>query len=92
MGRLLAAKANGELARYAGKKKSTLPELFIEESAVEKVGDSHREDEGAWLRATVPALYSPCAGKPWVKYVLKELASIKWQHKNKKWGGSPTNS
>ncbi|MBS3947237.1 MAG: hypothetical protein KGZ57_02870 [Dethiobacter sp.] len=55
MGRLLAAKANGELARYAGKKKSTLPELFIEESAVEKVGDSHREDEGAWLRATVPA-------------------------------------
>jgi hypothetical protein len=66
--------------------------LFIEESAVEKVRDSHQEDEGAWLRATVPALYSPCAGKPWVKYVLKELASIKWQHKNKKWGVSPTNS
>lgn len=78
MGRLLAAKANGELARYAGKTESTLAKLLKEEPVVEKVATCHQEDVGAWLRATMPALYGPFAGRPWVKYVLKEIASIQW--------------
>jgi hypothetical protein len=78
MGRLLAAKANGELARYTGKTESTLAKLLKEEPVVEKVATCHQEDVGAWLRATMPALYGPFAGRPWVKYVLKEIASIQW--------------
>lgn len=78
MSRLLAAKANGELCRYAGKSETTLAKLFEEESPLEKVSNCRQEDVGSWLRATMPALYGPFAGRPWVKYVLKEIASIQW--------------
>lgn len=75
MGRLLAAKANGELTRYVGPARSTLADLLTDDVAVEKVA-ACQEDLGAWLRATMPALYGPFAGEPWIKYVLREIASI----------------
>jgi hypothetical protein len=78
MGRLLAAKANGELSRYVAKPKTTLASLLSDEVPVEKVDGCHQEDLEAWLRASMPALYGPSAGKPWVKYVLKEIASLQW--------------
>ncbi len=78
MGRLLAAKANGELPRYVAKPKSTLENLLPEQTFMEKVSACHQEDLEAWLRATMPALYGPFAGRPWIKYVLKEIASVQW--------------
>lgn len=64
MGRLLATKANGDLSRYVAKPKTAFENLFSEEVPVEKVATCHQEDLEAWLRATVPALYGPFAGKP----------------------------
>jgi len=78
MGRLLAAKANGELPRYVAKPKSTLENLLPEQTFMEKVSACHQKDLEAWLRATMPALYGPFAGRPWIKYVLKEIASVQW--------------
>ena len=78
MGRLLSAKANGELSRYVAKPKTTFANLLSDEVPVEKVDGCHQEDLEAWLRASMPALYGPSAGKPWVKYVLKEIASLQW--------------
>lgn len=76
MGRLLAAKANGELTRYVGNAKSSLADLLTDDAPVEKVAACHREDLGAWLRVTMPALYGPFAVQPWIKYVLREISSI----------------
>ena len=78
MGRLLAAKANGELSRYVAKPKSALENLLSEQTFMEKVSACHQKDLEAWLRATMPALYGPFAGRPWIKYVLKEIASVQW--------------
>jgi hypothetical protein len=43
---------------------------------MEKVAKLHQEDPGAWLKATIPALKGPHAGRPWIKHVLKEIASV----------------
>jgi hypothetical protein len=32
-----------------------------------------RAAEEEWLKATVPALYGPSSGEPWVRYVLRLL-------------------
>jgi len=32
------------------------------------------EDVEKWLQASVPALKGPFADRPWIKYVLRELA------------------
>ncbi|MGE5585297.1 MAG: ISLre2 family transposase, partial [Bacillota bacterium] len=34
------------------------------------------EDVEAWLRAKVPALTGPFAGREWIKHVLREVTSI----------------
>ncbi|WP_157074706.1 hypothetical protein [Thermovenabulum gondwanense] len=31
------------------------------------------EDVEEWIRVSLPALRGPYAGRPWIKYVLKEL-------------------
>lgn len=64
MARLLAARANGELNRYAGGSKSSLAELVAFDSPLEKVTSCHNEDLEAWLRAAIPALKGPYASSP----------------------------
>lgn len=76
MGRLLAAKANGELTHYVGKAENAWAKLITDDVPVQKVAACHKEDMGAWLKGTMPALKGPFASSPWVKYVLKEIASI----------------
>jgi len=78
MGRLLAAKANNELTKYVNRSQSTVGQLLESDVPVEKQTVNSKEDLGAWLRASMPALKGPFAGKPWIKYVLREIASIQW--------------
>jgi len=76
MGRLLAAKANNELHRYAGSelsfKRETLSRALAKVETASK-RKAHHQSEGAWLRASVPALAGPNQDKIWVKKVLKPL-------------------
>ena len=78
MGRLLAAKASGELNRYTNATKNSLVGLVGIDSPMERVATCHEKDLGDWLRAKVPALKGPHASKPWIKYVLKELSLAQW--------------
>lgn len=53
------------------------------------------EDAEAWLRAKVPALTGPFAGREWIKPVVQEVTSIQGvaQGRNEPNKGSlPTNS
>lgn len=76
MARLLAAKSNGELLKYLGRnaaedmKSMTLPTVEIGRM------NGEAEDVEAWLRAKVPALTGPFAGREWIKHVLREVTSI----------------
>lgn len=80
MGRLRAAQANGELERYTWVSWRRCPELLATSprpSMVREVaGVQELEDAAAWLRARVPALYGPHAGRPWVE-VLRQLVSVR---------------
>ena len=78
MGRLLTAKANDELSKYVRNTSSRLCDLLESEVVIEKQALHGKEDLEAWLRASMPALKGPFAGKPWIKYVLKEIGSIQW--------------
>jgi len=78
--RLLAARANGELGRALGPGRRAWAELMrvaVGSRMIETdSGGEKAEDVGAWLRARVPALTGPYAGRPWVKYVLRELTRV----------------
>ncbi|MGQ5710543.1 ISLre2 family transposase [Desulforudis sp. Tu-874] len=79
MARLLAARANGELRVYAasdGVVNAPLLEQVIRVGGIEQPQRLRREDLENWLRAEMPALKGPCAGEPWVKHVLRQLASL----------------
>jgi hypothetical protein len=78
MGRLLAAKANDELSKYVCRTPGALCSLLESEVVVEKQASHREEDLEAWLRASMPALKGPFAGKTWIKYVLREIGSIQW--------------
>lgn len=78
MGRLLAAKANNELSRYIGKAQNRTGQLLELDAPIKKETATGKEDLEAWLRASMPALKGPFAGKPWIKYVLREIGSIQW--------------
>ncbi len=77
MGRLLAAKANDELTRYVNKSKISIEKLLESDEPIKKETTCSKDVE-SWLKASMPALVGPSAGKPWVKYVLREIGSIKW--------------
>jgi hypothetical protein len=49
------------------------PALSFVEVVVEKQASYRKEDHEVWLRASMPALRGPLAGKPWIKYVLREV-------------------
>lgn len=73
MARILAARANGELASYASRwpvKNESLKKM----ARVEKNREVKMEDVEEWLRASIPALKGPFADRPWIKYVLRELS------------------
>jgi len=78
MGRLLAAKANDELTRYVNQSQSKVGQLLEFDVPVAKETLGSKQDIEAWLRASMPALQGPFAGRPWIKYVLKEIGSIQW--------------
>ncbi|NHM26889.1 ISLre2 family transposase [Desulfofundulus sp. TPOSR] len=72
MARILAAKANGKLDNYVLRwpvKHEKLRELAQKPVEKQKAGDVEK-----WLQATLPALKGPFADRPWIKYVLRELA------------------
>jgi hypothetical protein len=80
LARLLAARANGELGRALGHGRRVEAELMkvaVGSRMIEPdSGGEKAEDVCAWLRARVPALTGPYAGRPWVKYVLRELTRL----------------
>ncbi|TDY46711.1 hypothetical protein C7445_106140 [Alicyclobacillus sacchari] len=48
-----------------------------EDKASERGGNARRVEEAAtWLEKDMPALVGPQADRPWVKYVLRELARV----------------
>lgn len=80
MARLLSSRANGKLGSYIGSAK-----LFNREVLKQAVGQevvkrpkAKGEDPSEWLKAGVPALNGPSADTPFVKYVLRELVSVRW--------------
>ena len=79
MARLLAHRANGELACYVGGR--GFEEEVLRQAVGQEVIDPgpkvRGEDPAAWLRAGVPILAGPFAGRPFVKYVLRELVSLR---------------
>jgi hypothetical protein len=80
MARLLAHRANGELACYAGGGRDFAQEVLrqaVGEEVIDPRPTGRGEDPAAWLRAGMPILAGPFAGKPLVKYVLRELVSLR---------------
>ncbi|PZM90907.1 MAG: ISLre2 family transposase [Actinobacteria bacterium] len=79
LGRLLAARANGELAAFTRRSGSrpleTLPSVVADIDLREPTRAELNEAED-WLRARVPALYGPHADRPWVKHKLRRLAHV----------------
>lgn len=74
MARVLAAKANGELEEYI--ERWPVEHQRLKEVAKVKVKVEEKpkvEDIEGWLRVSLPALRGSYAGRPWVKYVLREL-------------------
>ncbi|GAW93211.1 hypothetical protein Tph_c09310 [Calderihabitans maritimus] len=74
MARVLAAKANGELGNYTYRwpiKQRKLKE--VAKHAPVEDQNTNTVDIEKWLQASVPALKSPFADRPWIKYVLREL-------------------
>ena len=79
MARLLAHRANRELARYAGGGRDFAQEVLRQAVGQEVVDLRPKgEDPAAWLKAAgMPILTGPFASRPFVKYVLRELVSLR---------------
>ncbi len=76
MARLLAAKANGELSKYATRwpvEHRKLKELMQATPREKEIRKQKAEEVGKWLQATIPALKGPFTDRPWIKHVLREL-------------------
>jgi len=80
MARLLAARVNGELGVYAVSNgvvnTPLLEQVIIHIGGIEQPQRLKRDNLEEWLKAEMPALKGPCAGQPWVKHVLRVLASM----------------
>jgi hypothetical protein len=79
MARLLAAKANQELSRYATHYQPIEQEKLIKvlpESLVKPNDKDSQRDYSNWLAAEIPARFGPHADHMWVKYVLREISQI----------------
>ncbi|AEM78241.1 UPF0236 family transposase-like protein [Thermoanaerobacter wiegelii] len=72
MSRVLAEKANGELENYT--MRWPLKQEKLKEVVQSKTGKDYKaEDIEKWLKVSLPILEGPFAGRPWIKYVLKEI-------------------
>ena len=77
MARLLAARSNNELTRYADNYRAVDRDRLarvMPESVINSKDGTTGRDLSEWLAAEVPALYGPEADKMWFKYVLKQIA------------------
>jgi len=82
MARFLAARANGELGNYAGVSNNPqhrweILRQVIGDTAIEPQAKVTEKDLETWLGASVPAFRGPSADKPWIKYVLRTITSIR---------------
>lgn len=80
LARLLAARANGELERYARpvwQRRQAPPVVSTPQGRLfgQRLSRSDVEDVAQWLRVRIPALYGPHADREWVQ-ALRHLASL----------------
>jgi hypothetical protein len=73
--RLLAAEANGELAKALAVGRPQ-PAGTPSRSALPALRREAGDTDPAWLPAHRPALDGPQAGRPWIRWVLRELAGL----------------
>ncbi|NLU49556.1 MAG: ISLre2 family transposase [Syntrophomonadaceae bacterium] len=79
MARLLAARSNNELNRYANNYRDIDRERLarvMPVHAVNRKDKPTKRDWKKWLAADIPALYGPEADKMWIKYVLRGISRI----------------
>jgi len=77
MARLLAARANNELDRYASHYRNIDRERLARVMPVNIVKQKPtQKDWSEWLAAEIPALYGPESDKMWIKYVLRGISRI----------------
>lgn len=75
LARLLAVRANGELAAVCQARRAMQPHRLRELAGDRLFKEIPAgEDPGAWLQAKLPALVGSAADEPWVKHVLRPLA------------------
>ncbi|EKP94754.1 ISLre2 family transposase [Thermaerobacter subterraneus] len=80
LARLLAARANGELERYARpvwQRRQAPPVVSTPQGRLfgQRLSRSDVEDVAQWLRVRIPALYGPHADREWVQ-ALRHLAGL----------------
>ncbi|QIA26639.1 hypothetical protein DYI95_003055 [Thermaerobacter sp. PB12/4term] len=80
LGRLLAARANGELDRYARpawRRREISSGTSISQGRLfgTRLTTQQIEDAAQWLRARIPALHGPYADREWVR-ALRHLADL----------------
>ena len=81
MAHLLAARMNGELDNFVAAPawdRDRLDQLIetMPPVRIPKVLQKSGEDAEQWLRANMPALQGPHAGRPWIKHVLRNISRI----------------
>ncbi|MCL8209275.1 MAG: hypothetical protein K6V97_14585 [Actinomycetia bacterium] len=75
--RMVAAAANGMLGEACARVRSTPgARAGNRDSAPPLVRREPGDTDGAWLQAPLPALQGPHADRPWVRWVLRELAGL----------------
>ncbi|AEJ43095.1 hypothetical protein TC41_2199 [Alicyclobacillus acidocaldarius subsp. acidocaldarius Tc-4-1] len=76
--RLIATRANHEPLRANTPSRSEMQaEVPVKTKPVNEAEIARRVEEAAtWLEKHMPALVGPHADRPWVKYVLRELARV----------------
>ena len=75
LARVLAAKGSGELERLSGEKSERVSEERVRR-VMRNWGRKLARAAGDWLEGGMPALQGAAAGRPWVKYVLRELSRL----------------
>jgi len=66
MARLISLREMGKL-NIRTKCRSKPQQIPARERIIPEEGQYHHKDDGAWLRAGLPALYGPHSGRPWVR-------------------------
>ena len=75
LARVLAVKGSGEWERLTGEKSEGVSEECVRR-VMRTWGRKLARVAGDWLKGNMPALQGAAAGRPWVKYVLRELSRV----------------